>query len=179
MEPEVSVPCSHEHSAGVYPDWDESSLYHHILSLYDPFYYYPPIYVCICLVVSFILAFSQKSCMHSSSIPWVPPVRPSYLPWLDHSNYLRRRVQIMKHIITQCSVTATKNSLSVLPSSHETWFIMCCIPLVSVSSEWLALFLSEIPCSNLGPEAGYSDCFFSSLYTAYYVIPVTVPWNVL
>jgi hypothetical protein len=64
-------------------------------------------------------------------------------------------------------VTASKNALLVLTYSHETWFIMCCISLMPDSSEFLALFLSEIPCSNPCQEAGYSDRVLSSLCPAF------------
>jgi hypothetical protein len=50
-------------------------------------------------VVSFLLPFPPKSCMHSFSlshtcyVPW-----PSHPPWLDHSNYIWRTIQVMKPI---------------------------------------------------------------------------------
>jgi hypothetical protein len=37
MEPEGSSPCSQEPSIGPYPEPDQYSAYHPILSLYDPF----------------------------------------------------------------------------------------------------------------------------------------------
>jgi hypothetical protein len=38
MAPEVSLPCSQEPAIGAYPEPDESSPYHPILFLQDPFY---------------------------------------------------------------------------------------------------------------------------------------------
>jgi hypothetical protein len=37
MEPECSLPCSQEPSTGPYAEPDQSSPYHSIVSLYDPF----------------------------------------------------------------------------------------------------------------------------------------------
>jgi hypothetical protein len=51
MEPEGSLLCSQELSAGPRPKPDQSSPYHLIPSLYDPFEYYPPTYVFVFLVV--------------------------------------------------------------------------------------------------------------------------------
>jgi hypothetical protein len=51
MEPEASLPCSQEPSASPYPEPDQSSPYHPILSLWDTFYYYRPTYVLVFLMV--------------------------------------------------------------------------------------------------------------------------------
>jgi hypothetical protein len=69
MIPEGSLPCSQEPSTGPYPKPDRSSPSH-------PFYlskihFNPPTYILVCLVVSFLLAFSPISYMHSSSPPFV------------------------------------------------------------------------------------------------------------
>jgi hypothetical protein len=69
METEVSLPCSQEPSIGPYPETDQSSIYHPILSLYDRFWYYSPTYVLVFLVSSFLLAFPLASYTHSSSPP--------------------------------------------------------------------------------------------------------------
>jgi hypothetical protein len=81
MEPNGSLSCSQEPSTGPYPEPEQSSSYHSILSLYDSFYYYPPIYVFVFLVVFFPLAFSPISYMQSSS-PFVLhalPIRSSLI----------------------------------------------------------------------------------------------------
>jgi hypothetical protein len=44
MEPEGSLPRLQDLSTGHYPEPDESDPQHRILYLYDPFYYYFPIY---------------------------------------------------------------------------------------------------------------------------------------
>jgi hypothetical protein len=56
-------------------------------------------------VVSFLLSFSPKSCMHSSSPPFLLNALPSHPPWLDHSNYAWKRVQVMKLLIMHFSPT--------------------------------------------------------------------------
>jgi hypothetical protein len=53
-----------------------------ILSQISPVHaipYYPPTYVLVCLVDSFLLAFSLISCMHSSSPPFMPHALPHHL----------------------------------------------------------------------------------------------------
>jgi hypothetical protein len=37
MEPEVSLPCSQEPTTSSYPELDESTPYHPVLFLYDPY----------------------------------------------------------------------------------------------------------------------------------------------
>jgi hypothetical protein len=58
-------------------------------------------------VASFLLAFPPISHMH----PCFPPHSsympcPSHPPWLHHSNYTWRRVQVMKLLIIQFSPTS-------------------------------------------------------------------------
>jgi hypothetical protein len=63
------------------------------------------------LVISFFLVFPPISYMHSliphlCYMPW-----PFHAPWLDHSNYNLRRVQVMKLLIMQFSSTLVTSSL--------------------------------------------------------------------
>jgi hypothetical protein len=62
-EPEGSSLCSQEPFTGPYPEPDRFSQYHHILSLYK--IHFPPIYILVFLVVSFLLAFLPISYVHS------------------------------------------------------------------------------------------------------------------
>jgi hypothetical protein len=55
------------------------------------------------LVVSFLLAFSSISYMHLSSPHSCYTPYQSHRPWVDHSNYIWRRVQDMKLLIMQFS----------------------------------------------------------------------------
>jgi hypothetical protein len=54
----------------------------------------------------FLLAFQPIPFMHSSSPPSCYMPSPSHPPWLDHSNYTWRRVQVMKLLIMQFSPTS-------------------------------------------------------------------------
>jgi hypothetical protein len=93
-----------------------------ILSLWDPFKYYPPSYILVFLVASFLLAFPKSPIW----IPLLPHLcyiaLPSHHPWLDHSNYTWWRVQVMK-------LAVFSNLLSPHPSSAQ--------------------ILSSAPCSSL------------------------------
>jgi hypothetical protein len=53
MEPESLWPCLQKPATGSYSEPDQSIPYVPILSLKDPFQYYPPTYVYVALVVSF------------------------------------------------------------------------------------------------------------------------------
>jgi hypothetical protein len=52
--------------------------------------------VLVFLVVSFLLVSPPISHMHSSSPHSCYMPCPSHHPWLDHSNYVWREVQVMK-----------------------------------------------------------------------------------
>jgi hypothetical protein len=66
MEPEGSLLCLQEHWSLFLP-WSVQSIPPPYLSkIY--FKYYPPVYVCVFLVVLFLLAFPQKSYMHATCI---------------------------------------------------------------------------------------------------------------
>jgi hypothetical protein len=103
MEPENSLPCSKEPSTSPYPETDQSSLYHSIQSLKNPFHHYTPTYIMAFLVDSFPLVFPPISYMHcSSSLPC-----PSNLPSLYHCNYTWRSVQVLKFLVMQLSPTSS------------------------------------------------------------------------
>jgi hypothetical protein len=93
-------------STGPYPEPEQSNPYHPILLLYNPFYHYPPTYVLIFIVVSFLLAFQPKSYMHSS-YPHSCYMPCQYHLLLDHFNYTWRRVHVMKLLIMQFSPTSS------------------------------------------------------------------------
>jgi hypothetical protein len=57
MEPKHSLLRSQQLATGPYPESDESSLHTHNPLLWDPVQYYPPIYVLLFLVVSFLQVF--------------------------------------------------------------------------------------------------------------------------
>jgi hypothetical protein len=73
MEPEGSIPNSHELSTCSYPEPDQSSQHHSITPLQDPSQYYPPTYVLVFLVLSFPLADWQllgiKNCLSRRTAP--------------------------------------------------------------------------------------------------------------
>jgi hypothetical protein len=78
MEAESLLPCSQEPATGSYPKPDEPSQYRPIISQY-----YPPTYVLVFPVVSFLLPFPPKPYMHSSStivVLHTLPISPS-LTW--------------------------------------------------------------------------------------------------
>jgi hypothetical protein len=58
------------------------------------------------LVISFLLAFSPTSYMHSSSPHSCYMPCPSHPPWLDNSNYTWRTIQVMKLLIMQLPPTS-------------------------------------------------------------------------
>jgi hypothetical protein len=101
MEPEGWLLRSQEPSTGLYPQPDQYNPYHPILSLKDP-----PNYVLVFLVFSFRLAFPPILLYvflfaHSCYMPC-----SSHTPWLDHSNFTWRRVQVIKFPIMQFSPTS-------------------------------------------------------------------------
>jgi hypothetical protein len=67
----------------------------HPISL-RPILIYPPTYVLFFLVVSFLLASPPISYMHSSSPHSCYMPCPSHPPWLNHSNYIWRRVDVSR-----------------------------------------------------------------------------------
>jgi hypothetical protein len=65
--PVSSLPCSQEPSSGTYPELDQCSPHHPILSLYNPFQHYLLNYILDFLVFSFLLVYPPKSYLRSSS----------------------------------------------------------------------------------------------------------------
>jgi hypothetical protein len=76
-----------------------------------PFYlsYYPPTYVLVFLVVSFLLAFPLITFMHFLSPHSCYMPCASHPPWLDHSNYTWRR-GLVDYIEFEDLLTATMKS---------------------------------------------------------------------
>jgi hypothetical protein len=102
MEPEGSFSHSQELTTCSYLEPDQFSPHHPIPPFQDPSYS-PPTYVLVFIAASFPLAFLPIILTLSSS-PYscYMPYR-SHPPWLDHSNYTWRRVQITKLLIMQFS----------------------------------------------------------------------------
>jgi hypothetical protein len=80
MKPEGSLPCLQEPSTGPYPQPDQSSTYHPILSKIH--FNSPPTYVLVFLVVSFLLAFPPISYICIPLLP-VRATCPAHLILLD------------------------------------------------------------------------------------------------
>jgi hypothetical protein len=77
-------------------------------------------HILVFVVASFFLAFPPISYMHSSSSPsrYIPC--PSHPPWLDHSNYIWQRIQVMKILSLRLSSVQIFSSApcSQTPSVH-------------------------------------------------------------
>jgi hypothetical protein len=93
METEGTFPCSKELPLV------------HILSQIKPVHNtaFPPTSVYVFLGVSFLLAFPPKSYMHSSSPHACYMPCQSHSPWLDHFNYILRRLQFVNLLVLQFS----------------------------------------------------------------------------
>ena len=61
MEPEISLPPSQQPATCPYPKRNKSGPVHTIVFIYDPFQYYPPIYVMIYKVLSLFSGFPNKT----------------------------------------------------------------------------------------------------------------------
>jgi hypothetical protein len=76
-------------------------------------------YVFVFVVVSFLLAFPSISYMHSYSLHSCYMPYPSHPPWLEHSNYIWQRVQVMKLLIMYFSPTIIIGVNSLLRLLHR------------------------------------------------------------
>jgi hypothetical protein len=96
MEPQSSLQCSKELSAGSYPEPDQSSLYHpNPISLTS-------------ILISFLPGSFFLSLPLLTYTNFLPPYSfympcPSHSPWFGDSNYTWRRGQVMKLLVTQFS----------------------------------------------------------------------------
>jgi hypothetical protein len=70
--------------------------------------------------MSFFLAFPPISYMHSSSSHSCYVLCPSHSPWLDHSNYVWRGVQVMKLLIMQFSPISRRFMSHVSTCAYES-----------------------------------------------------------
>jgi hypothetical protein len=123
MESEGSLPCSQKPSTGFCPEPDRSSPYHPILSFsLRCILIFFTHYVLVFLVVSFFLASPPISYMHSFFSHSCRMPCPSDPPWLDHSNYTWRRVQVMKLLVNTCKHIRNSVFLVVL---HLTYLLSC------------------------------------------------------
>jgi hypothetical protein len=105
MELEGSVPCSQQSSTGPYPEPDQSSPYYSILSDIQLNIILPLTSISSYWSTSFWLSRQNSICS-----PFLPPCVLHALPISSsstyHFNYTRRRVQVMKLLIMQCSSTS-------------------------------------------------------------------------
>jgi hypothetical protein len=93
MEPEGSLPRSQESSTGPYPKPDRFNPYHPILTKIHFNTVHPPTSWFSQWSLSFWISHQYPICiplLHSFYMPC-----SSHPPWLDHSNYAWRRVQVM------------------------------------------------------------------------------------
>jgi hypothetical protein len=104
MEPEGSLLCSQEPSTGPYPETDQSSPYHpipsHLRSILILF-----TNLRLGLPSGLFPSFPQIFYMDSSFRHSCYMLCPSHSPWLGHSNYTWRRVQVVKLLIMLFSPT--------------------------------------------------------------------------
>jgi hypothetical protein len=112
MKPEGSLPCSQEFSTVFYSEPDQPS----------PYIPPHPFSLRYILILSSHLPLGLPSGLFPSGLPPKPYMHsssphachmpcPSHCPWLDHSNYIWRRVQVMKLLIMQFSLSPTISSL--------------------------------------------------------------------
>jgi hypothetical protein len=117
MEPRGSLLCSQEPSTGPYPEPDQSSPYHPILSKINFNIIHPPRSWFSSGIFAFWLPHQYATCIsllhHLCYMPC-----PSHPPWFDHSNYTWQRAQVMKHLVMHfspicCHFISLKSKYSV------------------------------------------------------------------
>jgi hypothetical protein len=98
MEPECSLPCSQEPSAGPCSESSIQSIQHNPISLRSILILSTQLPI-VLPNGSFLFAFQPILYLHSSSPHSCYVPCPSHPPGLDHSNYTWRRVQVIKLLI--------------------------------------------------------------------------------
>jgi hypothetical protein len=96
-------------------------------------------YVLVFQMVSFLLDFLPISYMPSSSLHSCYMPRPCNPPWLDHSNYTWRRVEIMKLLkppVTSSLFGPTIINISTAFSTTELW----CLHRISAIRTHISLY---------------------------------------
>jgi hypothetical protein len=115
IEPEGSIPCSHEPSTGPYPEPYQSNPHYNIPSCLSKIHVsivHPPTSWSSQWSLYFWLSHQYPICIHREPHSCYMP-RQSHPPWLDHSNYTWRRVQVMK-------ITATYKEKRGSVPKHKT-----------------------------------------------------------
>jgi hypothetical protein len=106
MEHECSLPCSKEHL--LVPVLSQITLVHNVPSYLSKIHFnifHDPTSWSSLWSLSLWLSHQYPIC--TSPFPHSCYIHcPSHPPWLDHSNYTWRRVQVMKLLIMQCSPTS-------------------------------------------------------------------------
>jgi hypothetical protein len=116
MKPEGSLPYSQEPSTGSYPESKQSSLYHPILAKNHFNIIHPPTSLSSYLSLSYWLSHQYPTCSHLFPHSCYMPCQ-SHPPWLDHFNFIWRRVKVTKLLIMQFG-RWWKHDLLIMCSRH-------------------------------------------------------------
>jgi hypothetical protein len=101
MEPEGSLPCSQKSSTSPYPEPDQFSAFHPILSLYLNIIL-PVISRFFLVGLSFWLSYQNSIRIHALPHSCYMSY-PSHTPWFDHCNFTRQTVRVTKLLSMQFS----------------------------------------------------------------------------